>query len=187
MNVLGIDFSLNGTGLVVFNGEGIVSKKLFTTKEKIYKADTDTFIYIPNFDKQEEKLDFVVAKIVEQFTDVDCVCMENNIGKYYSWMDGYGILRHYLRLNKLPYVCVAPSQVKKYAGNGTADKTQMSYFLRHEYNFDFDYLGDLANNLVDATWLSIIGLNYFEKLENKRIALSDVRKEILAKLMGKKK
>jgi Holliday junction resolvasome RuvABC endonuclease subunit len=187
MICLGIDFSLNGTGLSIFNGENVIDKKLFTIKDKVYKTDTNLFQLIPDIKKQEEKLDFVVSEILKfALKDVDFVCLEDHIGRYYNWMDGYGIIKHYLRVNKIPYICVAPAQLKKYAGSGKADKTQMSYYLRHDYNLDFDYLGDTANNLVDATWLAILGYHYYNTyIESSKLSLTPARKEILNKIYKK--
>ena len=45
--------------------------------------------------------------------------------------------------------------------NGKADKDMMSFFLKQDYGFDFDYLGKLANNIVDATWMAIMGYKYY--------------------------
>ena len=32
-----------------------------------------------------------------------------------------------------------------------------------DYNFDFDYIGKLANNIVDASWMAILGYNFYQK------------------------
>lgn len=187
MKVLGIDYSLNGTGLSVYDGDSITCKKVFTNAKNINEVYKDIFIQIPKFEKMYEKLDWVCKTIIDT-NEYDFVCMEDHIGKYYDWMDGYAILKHYLRLKDIPYICVAPAQLKKYAGSGKADKTQMSYYLRAEYNFDLDYLGDSANNIVDATWLAILGFNYFKKYKsNKSIKVSKERSEILIKIAQKQK
>ena len=34
--------------------------------------------------------------------------------------------------NNIPTLMIAPTQLKKYAGSGKADKTQMSYYLRKD-------------------------------------------------------
>ena len=86
MNCLGIDFSLNGTGLSIFNGTDVVNRVLFTVKEKVYKTDVNLFNYIPEIKKQEDKLDFVVSEILKVALEkVDFVCLEDHIGKYYNW------------------------------------------------------------------------------------------------------
>lgn len=182
MNVLGIDYSLNGTGLSIYDGNKILFKKVFTSTKKLYEDNKEIFILSPKFQNKEEKIDWVCDYIVN-CTKYDFVCMEDHIGSYYDWMDGYAIIKHYLRKNKTPYITVSPTQLKKYAGSGKADKTQMSYYLRTEYGIDLDYLGDAANNIVDATWLSIVGLNYYNKYkDNKKIKENEARLKILDKI-----
>ena len=185
MKVLGIDYSLNGTGLSVFDGNQVLFKKVFTNVKKNYESNKEIFILLSSFDNQEQKIDYVCETIIN-CTDYDFVCMEDHIGSYYNWMDGYAIIKHLLRKNNKKYLCVAPSQLKKYAGSGKADKTQMSYYLRQDYKLDFDYLGDSANNIVDATWLAILGYSFYDKyLDNKNIKLSKERMDILKKLKDK--
>lgn len=163
MNVLGIDFSLNGTGLVLFDGKDIITKKCFTTIKKNEKDYPDIFIYVPKMDNTMEKISIVVEKIIEIAKDTDFILVEDHIGRYYNWMDGYGILKYLLFKNNLNYIMASPTMIKKYAGNGKADKNMMSYFLKLDYGFDFDYLGNLANNIVDASWMAILGYHYITK------------------------
>lgn len=186
MKILGIDYSLNGTGLSIYNGTNIIFKKVFTDVKKNYESDKNTFILSPKFSNYEEKIDWVVDQIIN-CSKYDFVCMEDHIGSYYNWMDGYGIIKHYLRKNKTPYLMISPTQLKKYAGSGKADKDKMSYYLKLQYNFDFDYIGKLANNIVDASWLAIVGYNYYEKfVRNKKIKVSPERLQILYKLHNAK-
>lgn len=184
MNVLGIDYSLNGTGLSIYNNE-IVFKKVFTSTKKHFEQNEEVFILSPKFETMEQKLDWVCNTIIN-CTCYDFVCMEDHIGSYYNWMDGYAIIKHYLRKINIPYICISPTQLKKYAGTGSATKQTMSELLFKEYNIDLDYLGPSANNIVDATWLSIVGLAYYDKfIENKDISLTTERLQILTKLHEK--
>ena len=86
--------------------------------------------------------------------------MEDHIGRYYNWMDGYGVIKYLLRQNHVKYIMASPTMIKKYAGNGKADKNMMSYYLKKDYGFDFDHYGKMANNLVDASWMAIMGYRY---------------------------
>ena len=47
MKVLGIDFSLNGTGLAMYDGEDIILKKVFTTVQKDETNNPEVFIFVP--------------------------------------------------------------------------------------------------------------------------------------------
>ena len=100
MKVLGIDYSLNGTGLSVYDGNNITDKKVFTTIKKNKEINKEVFILSPNFKTSEEKMDWVVQEIIN-FANCDFVCMEDHIGKYYNWMDGYALIKHYLRFSYL--------------------------------------------------------------------------------------
>lgn len=187
MKILGIDYSLNGTGLSIYNGKEITFKKVFTNTKKEYQNDKQTFILAPKFNSVEEKIDWVVQEIIS-CTTYDYVCMEDHIGSYYNWMDGYGIIKHYLRKNNTPYLMVSPTQLKKFAGSGKADKDKMSYFLKESYGFDFDYIGKMANNIVDATWLAILGYNYHRRfIDNKKIKITPERLKIITLLYAKNK
>lgn len=179
MKVLGIDYSLNGTGLVVYNGKKIVFHKVFSTLKK--HQNLKHFIFVPKMSDTMHKID-IISDLIINCTKYDYVCMEDHIGRYYDWMDGYGIIKYLLRQNKKPYLMVSPTMVKKYAGNGKADKNMMSYFLKKDYQFDFDYLGPLSNNIVDAAWMAILGYNYI----NHKID-TPARNIILQKLRDKEK
>lgn len=183
MKVLGIDFSLNGTGLAVFDGKDIIFKKVFSTIKK--HDGLEEYIYVPKMDSQMEKID-IIAPLIVNCTNYDFVCMEDHIGRYFNWMDGYGVIKYLLRKKKKPYVMVSPTMVKKYAGNGKADKKLMDYFLKQDYGFDFDYIGPLANNIVDASWMAILGYQYQNVIIKKKSQYeSPARYKILQTLYKK--
>lgn len=165
MKVLGIDFSLNGTGLAMYNGKDIILQIMFTITQKHEKDDPEHFIYIPKMENTMEKIDIVADKIIKYAKKADFVLMEDHIGRYYNWMDGYGVIKYLLRQNKIKYIMASPTMIKKYAGNGKADKNMMSYYLKRDYNFDFDHYGKMANNLVDASWMAILGYQYLKYLD----------------------
>lgn len=183
MKILGIDFSLNGTGLSVYDGKKVTFKKVFTSVKKNYQNNEEDFILSPKFESTGQKLDWVVKTIID-CTKYDMVCMEDHIGSYYDWMDGYGIIKHYLRLNKIPYLMISPTSLKKFAGTGHATKEDMINLLKDQYGFDFSYIGPLSNNIVDATWLAIVGYLYYKKyILKKSIKESKDREKILEKLI----
>lgn len=188
LKVLGIDFSLNGTGLSVFNGKELVFKKVFTTTQKDEKLNPDIFIYVPKMEDTMTKID-IVSDIIVGCTEYDFVCMEDHIGRYYNWMDGYGVIKHLLRKLQKPHLMASPTTIKKYAGNGKADKNMMSHYLIRDYNFDLDYIGKLANNIVDASWMAILGYKFYKiHIEkDKKICDTPARTKILKSLADKNK
>lgn len=189
MRVLGIDYSLNGTGLSVFDGEDIVLKKVFTTTKKDEDNNPEVFIYVPKMKDTMAKIDIVAERIVSECIGIDFILMEDHIGRYYNWMDGYGVIKHLLRKRELPYIMASPTMIKKYAGNGKADKNMMSFFLKNDYGFDLDYLGKLANNIVDASWMAIMGYKYHKMFidKDKKITDTPARYKILKTLNDKQK
>ena len=188
MKVLGIDYSLNGTGLAVFDGKDIILKKVFTTTKKDEDNNPEVFIYVPKMKDTMAKIDIVAEKIVS-YAEYDFICMEDHIGRYYNWMDGYGVIKYLLRKKEVPYLMASPTMIKKYAGNGKADKNMMSFFLKNDYGFDFDGLGKLANNIVDASWMAILGYKYYQIYveKNKKVSDTPARFKILKSLADKEK
>ena len=63
----------------------------------------------------------------------------------------------------------------------------MDYYLQKDYGFDFNYIGKLANNIVDATWMAIMGWNFYKIFveKNKSIGVSPNRTKILKTLYSK--
>ena len=188
LKVLGIDYSLNGTGLAVYDGKDIILKKVFTTTKKDEDNNPEIFIYVPKMKNPMEKID-IVSEIIVSYANYDYVLMEDHIGTYYNWMDGYGVIKHLLRKKGMPYIMASPTMIKKYAGNGKADKNMMSFFLKNDYGFDFDDLGKLANNIVDASWMAIMGYKYHKIFIDKDKKISDTpqRHKILKGLYDKQK
>lgn len=181
--ILGIDFSLNGTGLVILNSDfNIIDWKLFSLDKKLSETNSNILL-IPELESQELKLDWVCETIKEYIQKVDFICLEQQIGLNFSWADGYALLKYFCRKINKPYITAAPTSVKAFAGSGKADKIQMGYFLRKEYSFDFDYIGNSANNIVDACWLAILGIIFKNKfILGKSVELTDKRIEILEKI-----
>ena len=184
LKVLGIDYSLNGTGLSLYDGKDVIFKKVFSTVQK--HDGLEEYIYVPKMEDTMAKID-IVSEAIVNCTEYDFVLMEDHIGRYYNWMDGYGVIKHLLRKKGVQYLMASPTTIKKYAGNGSADKKLMDYYLQKDYGFDFNYIGKLANNIVDATWMAIMGWNFYKIFveKNKSIGVSPNRTKILKTLYSK--
>ena len=61
MKVLGIDYSLNGTGLAVYDGKEIIMKKVFTTTKKDEENNPEIFIYVPKMSNAMEKTVYIIG------------------------------------------------------------------------------------------------------------------------------
>lgn len=180
--ILGVDFSLNGTGLAVYTGDdfSVTDVNVFSKK----KSENTKIITIPNITEQADRLDWVCEKIKSKLNNINFICMEDHIGSYYNWMDGYAILKHTFRSMGIPYIAVTPSALKKFVISGKADKNQMAYQLRQEFNLDFDFLGECADNIVDASWLAILGAFYYRRYHlNDKITLTKERSATLEQIL----
>lgn len=187
MKVLGIDFSLNGTGLYLIDTEGEDGFKFFSLDKKLFNKYPEDCIFIDadSFKNQMDKVDWVCHQIYNYLTKADFVMLEQQIGLSFAWADGYAIIKYFCRRLKIPCFTIAPTSCKKFAGSGKADKTQMSFFLRQEKGLDFDYLGDVANNVVDACWLAQVGEAIYKTIHGQPVNLTKERQETVIKLLIK--
>jgi hypothetical protein len=134
---------------------------------------------------QEERLDWVCTEILKKVKGADFVCLEQQIGLSFSWADGYGILKHELRKANVPYITIAPTAAKSYAGTGAAHKGMMAQLLKDEYGFDFGEYGKGYDNIVDSCWLSIIGADFIQMTKNNAGKINNKRLGILNNILNK--
>lgn len=191
MKIIGIDYSLNGTAVYEKDTASKDENYMYFTNDK--KTTDTNSIYIDEKLSQPEKIDIIIKFLQENYfnqKNIDLVVLEAAaLSKNYEWQEAYGIIKHKLRLAGIKYITIVPTSLKLYAtGSGRADKTQMSYHLRQQTGLDFDYLGDIANNIVDAAWLINLGENYLECATNpKQIQLlPDYQQSTIENLLGLK-
>ena len=163
IKILGIDYSLSGTGLAGITDSKLDFYKVFTSKKQIIKDYPEHATLAYHDGTQEERIDSTCKDIIECGYDYNFVCMEEHTGVNYSWMDGYAIIKYLLRQKGIPYITISPTSLKKYAGAGRADKDAMTRMLQEEYGYDFSELEKSANNVVDATWLALVGKAYYRR------------------------
>ena len=192
MTVLGCDFSLNGSGLALWNGGVLEEWALFSRTKKLADKFSQV-ILIPDFDLQKDKL-FWVCNRIKQFIidhpEIKFVNLEQQIGGggIFSWVDGYGALKYICYELDIPLITTSPTANKSYAGDGRADKNMMEEFLLKEYKIDLSEIGKEANNVVDAAHLAIIGQHFYSRYHlNDIVMVSKKRGTILEKLAIKHK
>lgn len=192
MTVMGLDFSLNGTGLALWEGETLVEWALFTRTKKLAEKFSQV-ILIPEFDLQKDKLFWVCNRIKQFIVDhpnIKFANLEQQIGGggIFSWVDGYGALKYICYELDIPVITTSPTANKSYAGDGRADKNMMEEFLLREYQIDLKEVGKEANNIADACWLSVIGQHFYSRYHlNEVVMVSKKRGTILEKLAIKHK
>jgi crossover junction endodeoxyribonuclease RuvC len=171
--VLGVDLSLTSTGWAIANGEGIVCKTLVTPKTL-------------RGDARLHWLDLCIAEIIEpapgsDMTAIDLVVIEGaSFRSKSSSADEIAGLHRIVRLGlfrrKIPYVIVAPIQLKKFAtGIAKADKSLIVREVWRRWEVDvFD------SDQADAVVLAQIGRGILGDLE-----MTVFQQEVAAKVAKK--
>lgn len=168
MNVIGLDLSLTGTGLVVLDIAGHVLDAM-TISSKL---------------RDMERLAFIRSTIGKVFSNYEpgLACIEgysmgSRAGQLASIGELGGVVKLLLHRNNFPYQIVAPTQLKKFAtgkGNGAKDEVMMHVYKRWGWEAK-------DNNQADAYVLARIALS----LEGEE-ALTAPQKEVIAALENKK-
>jgi Holliday junction resolvasome RuvABC endonuclease subunit len=164
-SVLGIDLSLNGTGLCVLGGDGVIkhSERITLNTNKANKI------------KGFKRVQFVkrsIFKIIKDYKITHIAIEGYSFGsKGRSIIDlgeMGGVIRNSV-MEEYPHIImieVPPKSLKKiYAGNGNADKDMMAAEIQKKYNHTFE-----TNDECDAYALSRIFLDFndfsqFERVE----------------------
>lgn len=173
--IVGIDASLTRTGIcTMYTGAG-----LFGNQEHDFKTSI-----IASKLKGPERLIEIRDRVAEFCRDADLVLIE---GYAFARAQGAhqigelgGVLRVMLHENRLNWLEVAPSAVKKFAtGKGNATKEQIAAWVQKRWGVMFN-----TNDETDAWVLAKIG----EALINQQIEDSLVapQKEVIAALRGEK-
>lgn len=144
MNVMGLDLSLNGTGVSIYDG------KLWATMIKTSKLKS-------HMDKVIRIKRIIFSKIKKY-----------NIGKVFiegqsfgsrgqatlSIAQLHGVMMYFLIKKKVPFVLIPPSQVKKYiTGRGNCKKSLILKCLYKYYGIDID-----QEDMADSFAIMITGL-----------------------------
>jgi len=161
--VIGLDLSLVGTGKVT------IDTKNYDIKCELIKSSPC------------EKLPLAELKRLCGITNKIGLCSSELVvieGLSYSMRNTTSLLqlaglnyfvRQNLFLNKIPFVIVAPTTLKKFItgkGNSKKDVMLLETYKRYKKSFDND-------NLCDAYGLAQIGLAILGKNENKLISIQD--------------
>lgn len=140
---LGIDFSLNHSGLVIFDGKKEYHLEVIKPKCVGY-----------------ERLAVIKSRaneILAKYPNIVAACIEDYAyganGNIVNIGEGGGVLRYELFKKSIPVYAAAIGTNKKYvAFNGSADKPAMIEAVQRRWGVDVD--GD--DNLADATGLARI-------------------------------
>lgn len=137
MLIAGIDYSLNGPAVCVFNGDNFTFNKCniyFLTDVKKYAK---TFInnlhgeIFEDYNGDCERYDTISDWVLRICAGVEQVAIEgyayNATGRVFNIAENTGILKYKLYQQRIPVEVVEPTHVKKYATEkGNADKEMMA-------------------------------------------------------------
>lgn len=173
MIIAGIDYSLNGPAVCVFQGlDNFVFEKCqfyFLTDTKKYATTFFQNIHGKLFEEYEEeceRYDTISDWVMKIVTGCDQVALEGYAygaqGRVFHIAENTGILKYKLYEASIPLEIVSPSAVKKLGtGKGNADKTMMhdSFFketgipLHKILTPNKKEIGNPVSDLVDAYYI----------------------------------
>jgi len=160
---VGIDLSLNGTGLVILdNRENVIVKSLISSNPKTTKEERILYIW----------------------KNVESISKLKNLQKVYIEALSYGShgqatldlsgLHYYIRISFLlsdlnnyykKYEVIPPTVLKKFVtGKGNCKKELMLLQIYKKWNIEFD-----NNNIADAYGLARLALENYRKGENNNV------------------
>lgn len=155
--IVGLDLSITATGIASVTG-------------KCYTVGGNS--------KLGDKRLSVIEKSLQKHLKADVYMIEDlPINAHGSGITGmvHGVTRNLLLQYNKPYVLIPPASLKKYAtGKGNANKLDMADSLYKHFGLQ---LAD--DNQVDAYWLRLMGLDYFNV---KKIDLPEDHKIAMKKI-----
>ena len=173
MIIAGIDYSLNGPAICVFNGNNhFVFEKCefyFLTNTKKYANTFFRNIHGRVFDEYEEeceRYDTISDWVMKIITGCDQVGLEDYAygaqGRVFHIAENTGILKYKCYEASIPVEVFSPSHIKKLAtGKGNADKTQMyesfiketSIHLQNIITPNKKDIGNPVSDIVDSFYV----------------------------------
>jgi crossover junction endodeoxyribonuclease RuvC len=158
MNIIGLDLSLTGTGIVVLRDSRIVYQELVTTKPGT--TDMQRIITIMN----------QITEVLTTYAGPDCLVViegpsyGSNTSSIHTLGKLAGVVELSLVLRNITYLIVPPTSLKKLiTGKGNAKKEQMLLQIYKKYGIEFH-----DNNLADAFALCKWGEATLEGKKNEK-------------------
>ena len=150
MKVAGIDYSINGPGITIFEGNEFVfknTKNYYLTNMKKYDMDVSELniygeLITGNFKSDFERWDFNGSWAYNIIKECDFVYMEGySLGSKSSMAfqiaENASIIKYKMYKNNIPFKVIPPTTIKKFAsGKGNASKEIMEEAFMNETNID---------------------------------------------------
>ena len=162
--IAGVDLSLSCTGVCIsvpYNAKGLLKYEIF-----------------PAGNCDPARMNEITARVMEQVQECDPVILEDFGFASQSGfaMGGLGwLVRWHLWKAGIPYICVAPTRLKKFAtGKGNADKSVVLKEVYKRWGFDTE-----NHNIADAFVLMQIGRALFGEIKAETKSQREVLRDIL--------
>ena len=173
MLIAGIDYSLNGPSICIFNTEYRFD---FSNCSFYYLTDTKKYAtkFLNNihgelfstYNQECERYDSISDWVIRNCFGCEQVCLEgyaySATGRIFHIAENTGILKYKLYQNSIPVEIVEPTKVKKLAtGKGNADKEMMHTSFRDYTGIDLKTLitpnktiiGSPVTDIVDSFYI----------------------------------
>lgn len=137
--LMAIDPSLNETGICIFNSQNeLIYKGIISNTDKL--KDMQRLFYIKNELKKLIKKYKINLVGIEDYSYGSKGRAIINLGEL------GGVIRLYLFEQKIPYILIQPTKIKKFiTGKGNAKKELMLLKVYKKFNMEFE-----NNNICDA-------------------------------------
>jgi len=162
--IIGLDLSLTGTGCIKLQDGRVISQQLIKTKPT---GDN----YMNGLLRLLEIRDKINIAEVDIAVIEGMAFMARNTTALVQLAALNYFIREKLYLNKIPFIIVAPTSLKKFItshGNAKKDVMMMETYKRYHVTFS-------DNNLCDAYGLARIG----ESLLNKEVVITKIQQEVI--------
>lgn len=183
MKIFGIDYSLNGPAICVFDGDKhfIFEKCDFYFMTHVKKNATSFLTNIhgrlfEDYTHECERYDSISDWVLDIIKDCDQGAIEdyafNAQGRVFHIAENTGILKYKCYQNSIPIEVVSPSHVKKLAtGKGNADKTMMHEAFLRETGINIKNLispksGEIKSPISDIVDSYYICKNLYYNIKN---------------------
>lgn len=173
---LGIDPSLDGTGISIINNDYIIeiSEKLHTKTHGVERLFHLENIFLSILNKYKDE---IVLSAIESGSF-------HSEGRLFDMGEWSGILKLNLFKNNIPCIRIAPLQLKKYCSGKGDNFAKMLILLKTYQNFGVEFDDD---NKCDAYILSRIARDYYHTILKKdedisTLNLKEYQKNVLLKI-----
>jgi Holliday junction resolvasome RuvABC endonuclease subunit len=178
MKIAGIDYSMTSPAICIYDNNTEFKfdncEIYFMTQLKKYEIDHKNIHgrmleFINSMDRYDKISSFFIDRVLDD--GVECVYIEDysmgSKGKVFHIAENTGILKYRLWLIQVPFVCVPPTVIKKFAtGKGNSDKQKMQDVfelendirLKSELNMT-EKQWNPSSDIIDAYWICKYGYN----------------------------